>query len=249
MKLVGFEIKNFKGIKDARISFGQNDVARVHTLVGLNESGKTTLLEAMHSFSPDAETQLVVRSAKTVQEQREQAVPRDKIANFTGEVSVTAYVEASTGDWEAVGHQLQEEFDLQLDQSNLPETFTVRLVHSYKKGDFQRTSRNINIPDLRVKKRRQKQFRAPEGEDLIAVGKIIRARLPTIAYYPTFVFDFPKRIYLTDRDEHRGISSIEGCSKTSSTMTAVATRLKRAFLLDCTRWKVKDPGRSGSPHL
>ena len=94
MKITGFDVANFKGIRNAKIRFADNDTARVHTLVGLNESGKTTLLEALHSFSPDAETQLVVRNAKNVDEQREQWVPRDKISIFTGEVSITAYVNA-----------------------------------------------------------------------------------------------------------------------------------------------------------
>lgn len=200
MKLTGFDIRNFKGIKDAKIRFGHNDVARVHTLVGLNESGKTTLLEAMHSFSPDAETQLVVRNAKTVQEQREQAVPRDKIANFSGEVGITAHIEASTDDWAIILDQLHDDAGLILDASNLPSNFTFRLVHLYKNGDFQRTCRNINIPNLMVKRNRQKKFRVPKGDELIAVGKAIRNRLPTIAYYPTFVFEFPKKIYLTDCD-------------------------------------------------
>lgn len=201
MKLVGFDIKNFKGIKDAKIRFGHNDIARVHTLVGLNESGKTTLLEAMHSFSPDAETQLVVRNAKTIQEQREQAVPRDKIANFSGEVSVTAYIEATDEDWASVQSQLLDENGLILEGSTLPDKFTYRLVHIYKNGDFQRTVRNINIPNIQIKRKRQKSYRTPENEDLVAVGRAIRSRLPTIAYYPTFVFDFPKKIYLTERDK------------------------------------------------
>lgn len=201
MKLVGFDIKNFKGIKDAKIRFGHNDIARVHTLVGLNESGKTTLLEAMHSFSPDAETQLVVRNAKTIQEQREQAVPRDKIANFSGEVSVTAYIEATDEDWASVQSQLLDENGLILEGSTLPDKFTYRLVHIYKNGDFQRTARNINIPNIQIKRKRQKAYRTPENEDLVSVGRAIRSRLPTIAYYPTFVFDFPKKIYLTERDK------------------------------------------------
>lgn len=201
MKLAGFDIKDFKGIRDAKIRFGHNDVARVHTLVGLNESGKTTLLEAMHSFSPDVETQLVVRSAKSVQEQREQAVPRDKIANYSGEVSITAHVEASAEDWDVLRRQLATDCDLLVDEQSLPSSFTFRLVHKYQKGDFTGTVRNVNIPDLRVKRKRQKNFRAPDQAELVVFCRAIQGRLPTIAYYPTFVFDFPKRIYLTDRDK------------------------------------------------
>lgn len=50
MQLEGFRVENFKGIKRADLRFADHDSARVHTLVGLNESGKTTLLEALHSF-------------------------------------------------------------------------------------------------------------------------------------------------------------------------------------------------------
>ncbi|WP_018868500.1 MULTISPECIES: AAA family ATPase [unclassified Thioalkalivibrio] len=99
MKITGFDIKNFKGVSAATVKFRDSDAARVHTLVGLNESGKTTLLEAMHSFSPDGETELVVESAGNLEEQREQWVPRDKISIFTGEVSVAAHVAATAQDW------------------------------------------------------------------------------------------------------------------------------------------------------
>lgn len=201
MKLTGFDIKTFKGIKDAKIRFDFDDIARVHTLVGLNESGKTTLLEAIHSFSPDFETQLVVRNAKTVQEQREQAVPRDKIASFTGEVSIAANVIASPDDWRHLRDELLTDHELVLEETSLPDAFTLRLVHTYKNGDYQRTCRNIDIKSLKIRRKRQKHFRSPDLEELNVFGRLIRARLPTVAYYPTFVFDFPKRIYLTDRDK------------------------------------------------
>lgn len=200
MKIIGFDILNFKGIKDAKIRFSESESARVHTLVGLNESGKTTLLEAMHSFSPDAETQLVVRNARTPREQREQAVPRDKIANFTGEVSVTAHIRATPDEWQLIAQELLEEDELVLSSDGLPNEFTFRLVHTYSNGDFQRSSRNLNIPSLKAKRKRQKTFRTPEKDELLSVCKRIRSRLPTISYYPTFVFDFPKRIYLSNRD-------------------------------------------------
>lgn len=200
MEIVGFDIRNFKGIKHAKIRFGESENARVHTLVGLNESGKTTLLEAMHSFSPDAETQLVVRNARTPKEQREQAVPRDKIANFSGDVSVAASIRTSASEWLAVAAQLLKDDEIVLATDTLPIEFTFRLVHSYKNGDYQGTVRNLNILDLRVKKKRQKSFHAPDKDELAAVCRCIRGHLPTISYYPTFVFDFPKQIYLTGRD-------------------------------------------------
>ena len=201
MKITGFDVANFKGIRNAKIRFADNDTARVHTLVGLNESGKTTLLEALHSFSPDAETQLVVRNAKNVDEQREQWVPRDKISIFTGEVSITAYVNASPEDIESLKKALKRETGLECNDDGFQSEFTVRLVHSYENGDFVGSTTHVKLPKLRVKKGQQTKFKVPSTKLCEKLAKLIREALPTIAYYPTFVFDFPKRIYLTGRDE------------------------------------------------
>ena len=56
MKYTKFVIKNFKGIRDTTINLQEIAGASVFALVGLNESGKTTLLEAIYSFSPDSAT-------------------------------------------------------------------------------------------------------------------------------------------------------------------------------------------------
>lgn len=200
MKITGFDISHFKGVRDAKIRFSENDQARVHTFVGLNESGKTTLLEAMHSFSPDAETELVVKSARSAEEQREQWIPRDKLSIFTGEVSVTAYVTATPDDLVKLRADYANKTDLVISDDGLSNEFTVRIVHQYRKGDYVKSVRNINLPKLRVKTKRAKKFREPTAQELKVFGNFMRDTLPTVAYYPTFVFDFPKRIYLTERD-------------------------------------------------
>lgn len=200
MKLTGFNISNFKGIRSAKIRFSDHDTARVHTLVGLNESGKTTLLEAMHSFSPDVETQLVVKSARSVEEQREQWVPRDQISIFTGEVRITAYVSTDANGWRRIRSKLKSIKNLVTRNEDFPNDFTVQLVHTYKNGDFQHTVTNINLPSLRVKTPRAKNWRKMRDNEINFFRLLVRRALPTVAYYPTFVFDFPKKIYLTGRD-------------------------------------------------
>lgn len=200
MKITGFDISDFKGIRNAKIRFAENDVARVHTLVGLNESGKTTLLEALHSFSPDAETELVVRNVTNAQEQREQWVPRDKISTFTGNVSVTAYVHASTDDLSKVGKDFSRRAELQLEDGVLTEKFTVSLIHKYKNGDFIESERAVDLKNIRAKTKRAQYFRPLKGKALNVLKEVIECNLPVVAYYPTFVFDFPERIYLTNRD-------------------------------------------------
>ncbi len=200
MKITGFDISNFKGIREAKLRFSENDQARVHTLVGLNESGKTTLLEAIHSFSPDAETELVVKSIRKPEEQREQWIPRDKISIFSGEVSVSAYVTATPDDWKRIASDFIEETGRKL-EDNLPSEFTIKLVHKYNNGDYVCRSRKLNVQNLRAKTKRAKYFRELAEDQYNVFEKLVIESIPTIAYYPTFVFEFPKRIYLTDRDE------------------------------------------------
>ncbi len=200
MKITGFDISHFKGIRNAKVRFSENDLARVHTFVGLNESGKTTLLEAMHSFSPDAETELVVKNARSAKEQREQWVPRDKISIFTGEVSITAYIEATPNDLLKLREDYLNIDGLEINDDGLSTNFTVRLTHQYERGDFVTSERVISLQNLRVKTPRARKFRVLKPLETKSFNDLIRDTIPTVAYYPTFVFDFPERIYLTERD-------------------------------------------------
>ncbi|MEO9875228.1 MAG: AAA family ATPase [Anderseniella sp.] len=201
MKISGFTIENFKGIGKATIRFADHDTARVHTLVGLNESGKTTLLEAIHSFSPDIDTEVVVKGVGTHDEQREQWVPRDKFSIFTGEVSVTAHIVAEEGDWPSVCEDTLAEMELILNEEVLPSEFTLRLAHEYKNGDYLTSRLCINIKSLTCKKQRAKNYRDLSSEEVMIFSRILRRNIPTIAYYPNFVFDFPEKIYLTSVDK------------------------------------------------
>ena len=56
MRYDSFRIQNFKGIKDTTVQLQSVAGASVFAFVGLNESGKTTVLEAIHSFAPDEAT-------------------------------------------------------------------------------------------------------------------------------------------------------------------------------------------------
>ncbi|MBM0170454.1 ATP-binding protein [Altererythrobacter sp. C41] len=49
VRYLKFRIQNFKGIKDTEVDLRSSTGANVFSLVGLNESGKTTILEAIHS--------------------------------------------------------------------------------------------------------------------------------------------------------------------------------------------------------
>jgi hypothetical protein len=55
-------------------------------------------------------------------------------------------------------------------------------------------------------------------------------QIPDIAYFPTFVFDFPASIYLTDRGGTVEINFTVEFFKISWTMTIAGIPLKRTLL-------------------
>jgi AAA15 family ATPase/GTPase len=46
-----FVVKNFKGINSIQLDLNDKPRSRIVTLVALNESGKTTILEALNFFN------------------------------------------------------------------------------------------------------------------------------------------------------------------------------------------------------
>ena len=82
MYYTSFRIRNFKGIRDTSIKFAEQSKAGVFAFVGLNESGKTTILEAIHSFSPDLATSQVVGGEGKTGVPYKNRVPRHLISNF-----------------------------------------------------------------------------------------------------------------------------------------------------------------------
>ncbi len=151
----------------------------------------------MFLFSPDSDTEIVVGSATNAEQQRQQRVPRSKIADFSGKVSVKATIELDEGDKEKLVDNFSEE-GLKLDPNSVQEIFTYEKYGDYSEGEhvgnFYETSLNIQI-----RSRSQRKFRSMAEAESGIFSRIMKLMMPVIAYFPTFVFDFPERIYLTSR--------------------------------------------------
>ncbi len=78
MKYSKFTIKNYKGISDVVIDFSNN---RILTLVGLNESGKTTILDSIKLFY------MMVKG--TVPNEAQINLLRPKGIDFTGFIEIS----------------------------------------------------------------------------------------------------------------------------------------------------------------
>ncbi|MBB5040696.1 ATP-dependent nuclease [Shinella fusca] len=191
MRYTKFRIQNFKGIKDTTIDLNSGVGASVFPLVGLNESGKTTILEAIYSFSPDLGTRdLIDRGLSS----EDDSVPRHLLSSFTGTISVAATLAVDGQDRRSIARMLAPELTLE----DIPDEITMFKERHYKNGDKQSSGDRIE-PSLRVKKKGERKFRKPNDEEFTRIWRWFFWRTPSIAYYPTFVFDFPKKIYLSGK--------------------------------------------------
>ncbi len=198
MKYKRFRIRNFKGIKDATVDLEGIAGASVFAFVGLNESGKTTVLEAIHSFSPDDATSELLGGDKEIGVPIKDRVPRHQISSFTGDVSVAATVSLDETDKRHITAAALEEQGLHLDQDRFPNEIVFERQHRFTDGDYQKSYFSLRSK-IFVKEKKQKKWRDPTSEENQKLKMAIYRLTPDISYFPTFVFDFPERIYLTDR--------------------------------------------------
>lgn len=199
MRYQKFRIANFKGIKNTEVDLRSATGANVFALVGLNESGKTTILEAIHSFSPDYRTRSLRKiGAKDAAEAARERLPRHLLARFTGDVTVEATIEITEREKRIVAEALKSECDLIISVDDIPNVFTLTRSDSFERGDYKDTVNRFGF-ELRGRKRSDRKDRILSGEDYDSVYYYLWSHAPDIAYNDSFIFDFPKRIYLTQR--------------------------------------------------
>jgi hypothetical protein len=197
MRYTSFRIQNFKGIKDTTISLEGVAGAGVFALVGLNESGKTTVLEAIHSFSPDFDTSELLGGDEDSGVPYTHRVPRHLISSFTGDVSVIARLALTVDDKKRIAKAILDDNKLVINIDSLPSEIVFERQQRFKDGDFVANFFSLRS-EIEVKdESKKRKWRKLAGDEVVSVRDTIYYLTPDIAYFPTFVFDFPKQIFLT----------------------------------------------------
>lgn len=202
-----FTLKNFKGIEETEITLLGRVSTPIVTLVGLNESGKTTILEALsHFVSGDPVIAKIFEGTRASTEALS-LIPIHKKANFTGSIEISAVVALDEDDIRVFSNIARSKFNLDLDTDRFSNPLTLAKQYIFEDGNLNsESSGNTWSLDLYTKSKRATKFkkyqRPDEGQDLYRlVWRSLLRRLPSISYFPTFLVDLPPRIYLT---EHEG---------------------------------------------
>lgn len=186
-------IKNLKGIKEVKIDFTNS---RIITLVGLNESGKTTILEGIHLFYRLVKGERLRSS--------DYLIIRPKGIRFTGSIDIKACLEFEEHDHAKIKNYSKKEGHKTI--LRLPKTFEYTYSFNYSLHKYTHTSTTANF-DASSTTANSKLYKSNRElwQKLVAFSK--SNLIPDILFYEDFVFEIPDKIPyyfepdLTDEDE------------------------------------------------
>ncbi len=207
MKHSFFEIKNFKGIDHITFVFDGKPNSRVYTLVGLNESGKTTILEAMDFFAPSATAFRQSRLQGRSISDPHQLIPISKRSNFNGEISIKVGYLLDDSDLGKIAQFAEDRCGFIITR---PISRELTITNTYK---FSRSNLEDGQPKYTWnftaygKTKRGKTEKKLDGENWNQITNFIETLIPKVLYFPNFLFEFPERIYLenapSDVEKHK----------------------------------------------
>jgi predicted ATP-dependent endonuclease of OLD family len=198
-----FRIINYKGVRDTIITI-PNGNSNAVTFIGLNESGKTTLLEAIYSFSPDRESQPLFIDNDLLPDAASK-IPRDKFFSFTDEISVTATVELLSEEKSKFISDMRSLIG-EIDPDTMPNLFTIKDCEKYENSVLKKATTIWQLNNLRMRSGRQKNWRKPSVDEWSKIISNLKNLLPSIAYFPTFLSQVPNKIYLKHHDDDKSNS-------------------------------------------
>ena len=194
MRYIKFNIKNYKGIPNIQLDLKKKPQSNIFTLVGLNESGKTSILEAINFF----EKGIARTKAHTL-------IPKSRQYNFTGATSVEAEIELDDCIVQEIEDYLKNEHGFTL-------TEDIGIIKIRRECRFNNSTPSENQWNEEIWSTHfiGKPSRAKNEKSLLTwngevwkktIGLIQREYIPKILYYPNFLFEFPERIYLEPAED------------------------------------------------
>jgi AAA15 family ATPase/GTPase len=186
MKYKSFYIKNYKGIKELTLDLDKDPKSNIITLVGLNESGKTSILEAISLL----ETQPPVKDLHKL-------IPKSRKYSFSDKIEIHAKLELDQEDQNAIAKYCHS---IGFMTFNHFDEVTIRLIYTFKNSKYINEESGFSYAFLlkgRKKNKQKDNVYNSKTQEFIDVSLFIMDNLvPPIIYYPNFLFDFPNRIYL-----------------------------------------------------
>ncbi|MFN3932067.1 MAG: AAA family ATPase [Brevundimonas sp.] len=207
MKYTKFRIQKFKGISDATVHLSPQG-NNVFTLIGLNESGKTSILEAISAFKPDRDYDNLVGKIPS-SEAHTTFIPKPFQSNFTDKTTITATIELSEADLDKLIRNVEQKHKVILEKKSIPNPIQISRVYKFEDSEFKGSNYLISMTP-RAKAGGERKYRDMEFPHAIwhAVADGFTSELPNILYFPTFLFSLPSRIILNPSEPETNTNRI-----------------------------------------
>jgi ABC-type Mn2+/Zn2+ transport system ATPase subunit len=214
-KIKKIQLSNFKGAESVSIDLHGKVDCPVVTLIGLNESGKTTILEGLSHFLSGNTDVASLFEVPQSSENLIALIPIHRKAAYSGEIKVAAEVLIEDSDKEVMRLALKV-IGYELDVASVPQSCTVTRAHTFEDSLWKSTANRwgISFKAAQLKKTKLalpkiRNFSGPSTlnpdpwRTLVAA---LSSRLPRISYFPTFLVGLPKRIYLRSHKSETAVN-------------------------------------------
>lgn len=187
MKYSKFTIKNFKGIDKVKINLLNN---RVITLVGLNESGKTTIMEAINLFY-----KMLKGDEPSENELKEF---RPKGTDFSGNVEITGELQFEEDDIKKINRYWKIELSKRT-KLKIPERFSYTYKFKFEVDNFKNTERTCGF-HIKTETAKKNLVDADNSIWQKLIDYIKKSILPETLYFDDFIFEIPNQIQFVKKD-------------------------------------------------
>ncbi len=202
-KILDFEIENYKGIVKTRIELSGKIDSPVVTLIGLNESGKTTILEAISQFVSSDKSVSSLYFFTPGNQKEFTFIPVSQKGAFTGVVSISATVVLDVSEVKTIC-VLGQKMGVEVDAKSLSAKFKITKAIRFENSEAKESSGSLGF-DLKTKLPWDDDYEIYAQPDLDEenlwkiAATMIAEKIPTVAYFPTFLIHVPEEILLVNR--------------------------------------------------
>ncbi|WP_164854698.1 AAA family ATPase [Devosia sp. 1566] len=203
-----FTLTNFRGAKDIKLEISGKTSNKVVTLIGLNESGKTTILEGLSLFPISHRAAASVFKTLPAAALESSMIPIHKTGVFTGDIRVLCQFTLSDFDRAEIT-RIVKEAGYDLDTSAPINSINVSKSFSFSEGDYvpEKFSSAWGGVDLYARKNKRSAYKkaepnAPFKGDKESLWNVVvdhlRTKLPHVVYFPNFIVEIPRKIYISE---------------------------------------------------
>ena len=192
VKYQSFSLKNFKGVGELTLDLA----GPVTTLVGLNESGKTTILEGIFCFTYGRENLDGLNPDLKSLRDPQQWIPVAQRGNFNGTIEIGAVVNLDETDINALRKFMLDEEHFEL--HSFPNQVRIAEVYKFSDSKYEpnaeETKKVWAVDPLDGRSTIDSEAEPVQDFDDAkwqAAMAYLAEQLPAIWYFPNFLFDLP----------------------------------------------------------